>query len=395
MRVALCSVASSDIGDKVSRKIEHRYEDPLDAVWTRTAEAMELRIVRSGASYASCDGHGILSLSDQAGMDPDDCLAQMIFHEICHWLVQGIESIGWVDWGLDNEGNIHDEREHACLRLQAALLAPYGLRELLGPTTDFRVYYDALPLDPFEERAIAERESITRGLAAYNRRNRQPFRDHLERALEATAQILRATQSIPTARPGSLLTTLKAQPPRHRLGPSLHPGRVDGSRPVCGDCAWAVPDESDPTILSCQQSQEKESIASAEPACERFENAFDCLSCGACCREAYDTVEVPAEDPAQKHHLPLMVKHSSGYDMKRSGSRCICLMGGLPLDPAVPSITGGREPADAGERTAPLNLVGGAPFTCSIYETRPRTCRDFTIFSENCLEARRLVGLSR
>jgi Fe-S-cluster containining protein len=43
-------------------------------------------------------------------------------------------------------------------------------------------------------------------------------------------------------------------------------------------------------------------------------------------------------------------------------------------------------------------LVGGnaatEPFHCAIYEGRPKTCRDFTLGSENCLAARRKVGLS-
>lgn len=90
-----------------------------------------------------------------------------------------------------------------------------------------------------------------------------------------------------------------------------------------------------------------------------------------------------------------MVERSGGYDMKREGSRCGCLQGGLPLAPVTPSISGGREANDAGFRTPPLAMPGGAPFTCAIYEDRPRTCRDFTILSQNCLDARRTVGLSR
>src|SRR5690606_38311799 len=125
----------------------------------------------------------------------DDCLAQMILHEICHWMVQGPQSFGRVDWGLDNVGENDEQREYACLRLQAALLEPWGLRQTLGPTTDFRAYYDALPPDPFWERDEAERESITRARAAWNRRNRRPFREHLELALRLTSEILQLVKS--------------------------------------------------------------------------------------------------------------------------------------------------------------------------------------------------------
>ena len=383
------------MGPVVSRSIKFRYEDPLDALWTKTARSLGLTVQRGPHSYASTDGNGVLSLSDPSGMDPDDCLAQMILHEICHWMVQGPQSIGWVDWGLDNVGDTDVEREHACLRLQAALLNPFGLRETLGPTTDFRVYYDALPSDPFAERQAADRESITRARAAWNRRNRRPFGTRVERALQATREILSTLAEGEAAlSPDSLLATAAEAVPLHRLGSPLAAVSL-GTRPrQCGDCAWATPGKKDLGLLRCRQHNLRK-IEAQELACVRFEENVDCLTCGACCREAYDTVEVSNRDPAKKKHLHLMVERSGGHDMKRSGSRCCCLQGGLPLTPPTPAISGGRESADAGQRLAPLAMPGGAPFTCSIYEDRPRTCRDFTIFSQNCLDARRAVGLSR
>ena len=383
------------MGSVVSRSIKFRYEDPLDALWTKTARSLGLTVQRGPHSYASTDGNGVLSLSDPSGMDRDDCLAQMILHEICHWMVQGPQSIGWVDWGLDNVGDTDVEREHACLRLQAALLDPFGLRETLGPTTDFRVYYDALPSDPFSEREAADRESITRARAAWNRRNRRPFGTQLEEALRATKEILdTVAQGDHELSPDSLLATAGEALPLHRFGTPLAAVNL-GSRPrQCGDCAWAVPGKKNLGLLRCRQHNLRK-LEAHELACVRFEESFDCLACGACCREAYDTVEVAERDPAKKKHLHLMVERSGGHDMKRAGSRCVCLQGGLPLAAPVPAISGGRESADAGQRLAPLAMPGGAPFTCSIYEDRPRTCRDFTIFSQNCLDARRSVGLSR
>ena len=41
-----------------------------------------------------------------------------------------------------------DPRELACIRLQAHLTEQHGLRDMLGPTSDFRAYWDALPADP-------------------------------------------------------------------------------------------------------------------------------------------------------------------------------------------------------------------------------------------------------
>ena len=375
----------------MAREVDAVYTDPLDLVWLNTARAMGLRVVRSADAYASTNGRGTLSLATPEAMDADDCLAQMIFHEICHWMVQGRAALGWVDWGLDNEGTRDVEREHACLRLQAALLQPFGLRQALAPTTDFRIYYDALPEDPFEERDERDRLSITLARAAYDRRRQTPFRDGLEAALDATATIFATVKNISGKTGPSNHLAFRLQPPlpRHVTGLPMY----ESPRSVCGKCAWYF--ESD-TFSRGRCRQEPESRTERnEPSCCAFEPAFDCRDCGACCREAYDTVEVDVEDPACRLHLTLMVERSGGYDMRRKGSRCACLQGGVELTPPQPTISGGIAPKDAALHLPPLNMPSHAPFTCSIYETRPETCRQFTIFSDHCLHARRRVGLSR
>ncbi|MEM7436726.1 MAG: hypothetical protein AAF436_16350, partial [Myxococcota bacterium] len=95
------------------------------------------------------------------------------------------------DFGLDNETNQHDVREHACLRLQASLTAPHGLRAALAPTTDFRDYYDRLPEDPLtgdELDAIEARRGADRAKGP-------PWAPHLDVALTATAQVLKAAKT--------------------------------------------------------------------------------------------------------------------------------------------------------------------------------------------------------
>jgi hypothetical protein len=129
------------------REVIRAYVDPLDAVWLAVARGVGLRISRSSEVYASTDGAGSLVLGTRETLDADDCLAQMIFHELCHAIVQGHENLTSPDWGLDNESDRDFVREHACLRLQATLAAPYGLRTFFAPTTDFRAYFDALPDD--------------------------------------------------------------------------------------------------------------------------------------------------------------------------------------------------------------------------------------------------------
>jgi Fe-S-cluster containining protein len=48
----------------------------------------------------------------------------------------------------------------------------------------------------------------------------------------------------------------------------------------------------------------------------------------------------------------------------------------------------------AGDRCAALEGNERERYHCTIYDDRPRTCRDFTLGSANCLTARRRVGLS-
>ena len=172
-----------------SRTITHRYVDPLDAVWLRAAADLGWRVERSSEVFAATDGTGRLTLGTPETLDPDDCLAQMVFHELCHALVQGPELAGEPDWGLDNESARDVTREHACLRLQAHLAGRHGLRRVLAPTTDFRAFYDALPPDPL----IGEGEEQRLAREALDRAEAPPFAAILRRALGATAAIVRAT----------------------------------------------------------------------------------------------------------------------------------------------------------------------------------------------------------
>ena len=183
--------------DVSPRQVDHRYVDPLDQVWLETARRIGLRIERSGEVYASTDGSGMLRLGAHATLDADDCLAQMIFHELCHALVEGPASFTHPDWGLDNTGSRDVTREHACLRTQAALAGRHGLRALLAPTTDFRAFYDRLSEDPLA--APAAEPSIALAWEAVRRAGEPPWAPHLESALRATAAIARAVAPFATA----------------------------------------------------------------------------------------------------------------------------------------------------------------------------------------------------
>jgi len=175
-----------------------RYRDPLDEIWLTTARRLGMRVVRSDDVFASWDGAGTLSISTARHFDPDDSLAQLILHEICHAIVEGPDGREQIDWGLYNYDDRDAVREHAAVRLQAALLDRHGLRGLFAVTTDYRPYFDALedpligPGDP----------ALPLALTGWDRANRPPWTVPLETALSATAAL--AAVLHPFASPDSL-----------------------------------------------------------------------------------------------------------------------------------------------------------------------------------------------
>ncbi|MFO0692076.1 MAG: hypothetical protein U0230_00830 [Polyangiales bacterium] len=194
----------------MKREVRHRYADPLDAVWIAMARGFGLRIERSPEVYAATDGSGSLVLGTDETLDADDCLAQMIFHEMVHSLVQGTENLTVPDWGLDNESDRDFLREHGCLRVQAKLAGEYGLRAVLAPTTDFRAYYDGLPSDPLADDGDP---AVAIAREAYARVDQPPWGPWLRRGLEATETVVEATAS-----------ALADAPPAEEPLPSLYAG---------------------------------------------------------------------------------------------------------------------------------------------------------------------------
>ena len=358
------------------RRPQHRYHDPLARIWVLCAERVGFGIARSPDVYASTDGRGTILIGTDDTLDPDDSLAQMIFHELCHALVEGEEGERQTDWGLDNTSNRHLWREHACLRLQAYLAGGVGLRDFLAPTTDFRVrFWDRLPVDPFAAPAAEggrrEPSCVAARLAA-GRAAQPRWRPHLTRALQDSAAIAmavrrsekpdgggtRSAQQMP-----SLWTTVQMPPPLHPAGHApvaeYHAGHG------CDDCAWSFVLRNS---RRCRHAPERR-LPGESPACLRWEPAdeLDCAACGACCREAYQAVEVGPREPVVRRHPELVRSRNGGFKLRRDGERCAALAGGGAATEA---------------------------YSCTIYPDRPRTCRDFTVGSANCLDARRRVGLS-
>ncbi len=116
-------------------------------------------------------------------------------------------------------------------------------------------------------------------------------------------------------------------------------------------------------------------ISLEDRACERFEPPVDCATCGACCREAFDSVPVSDDEPIRVARPHLVVDHADGWrDLARVPSDV------HPGRTRCAALTGNGEP--------------GSPYRCSVYACRPTPCRELEEGSENCLLARRRVGLS-
>lgn len=338
----------------MAREVTHHYVDPLAEVWLGAARRIGVAVVRTPDAYAATDGRGTLAVGSDASLDADDSLAQMIFHELCHSLIEGEESFARPDWGMDNTGPDHDWREHACLRLQWVLAGRHGLRGVFAPTTEFRAFWDQLAGDPLADRADP---AVRAAIAGLLRVGKPPWGPALGEALAASAQIAAIATRFAPAAPRSLWLGV---PPPPALHPTGLPARAaDGA--TCGGCAWR-------NHARCRQAGAK--IDPAWPACERFEAALDCQTCGACCREAYHSVEVRRRDPAIKARPEMIVDRGSYLEVRRAGDRCAALDGGR---------------VEHGTTTR---------YHCTIYDDRPRTCRDFTLGSAHCLTARRRVGLS-
>lgn len=365
------------------RVVEHRYMDPLDQVWLGAAAKIGLVIARSNEVYASTDGAGTLTLGAAHTLDADDCLAQMIFHELCHALIQGPESFSREDWGLDNMTARDVVREHACLRLQAVLAAEHGLRRVLAPTTDFRSFYDALAPDPLLPRY---EPSVQLAIAGLQRVDTPPWGPHLREALAATsaiAQVATRYASQVAAEPEqhpSLWSLVVPPAERHPVGFALSVPASESNQSFrsCGTCAWYYVGGPGKPQARCRQAKGTR-IAADWPACDRWERVLDCQECGACCRGAYDSVTVPRRDPAVKAHPALVVDRGSYVEMRRvpdaHSNRCVALTGGEL----------------AREGTLPV----WKPYACVIYDDRPRPCREFERGGAHCLTARRRVALSR
>ncbi len=172
------------------RPIGARYRDPLDLVWLATARRLGLHVRRNPAIFSATDGTGLLELGPLSTLDADDTTAQMILHELCHWITNGLDTFRARDWGFPLDAEL-DWREHSCLRLQAGLAGRWGLRGMLAPTSQFREYYDQIPADVLLPIDDSEGEAAVVALAAeaLSRAAGEPWNAPMEAAFAATRRM--------------------------------------------------------------------------------------------------------------------------------------------------------------------------------------------------------------
>jgi hypothetical protein len=315
----------------------------IERIWIDAAARVGLSVRRTQDAYATTDGSGIIEIGADETLDADDSVAQLVFHELCHALVQGPEKLRVPDWGLDNTSDRDLVDEHACLRLQAHLADAQALRALMTPTTISRAYYVALPAFPLDGADAAAVRAARGARWAAD----APWRAALDEALAATAALVR-----PQGR-------WAMEEGAHPLG--LPPGPVDRS---CGACAWRYQGGGG---ARCRQSAGADGngqrIDDGYPACARFEPALDCQECGACCREGFDQVTVRMREPVVWRRPELVVRRGHHFSLLRAGARCVAL-----------------------EQEGPR-------YRCAIYEDRPQACHEVKPGDLRCLTARRRVGL--
>lgn len=131
----------------------------------------------------------------------------------------------------------------------------------------------------------------------------------------------------------------------------------------CEGCVWRFVGGRGSPVDRCRRHRNQR-VQPEWPGCGSHTAALDCLSCGACCREAYHAVEVGPRDPFVRAHPDRVVECDGRLNVRRSGVICGCLV--------------------------PAN--GGWP--CAVYADRPKTCRDFEAGGVNCVDARVRMGIT-
>lgn len=166
----------------------------LDERWiTLLQEEFNASLQRSSDAYVSwlADTRTLIVSPDHE-LDPDDTIAQIVLHELCHHLVEGLASDQSDDWGLDNMSDEHLANEYAALRLQAAITDAHGLRPWLNPTTDHRWFHASLQADPLQDAVHppSDQASVRLAQRGWESWGRWRLKTRVQAELDAAASLL-------------------------------------------------------------------------------------------------------------------------------------------------------------------------------------------------------------
>jgi len=146
---------------------------------------------------------------------------------------------------------------------------------------------------------------------------------------------------------------------------SLNPLSADAGPEgrTCRSCVWHFVGGRGRPVSRCRRHAARR-LEPEWAACASYTEALDCLRCGACCREAYHAVEVSPRDPFVSKQKDKLVRVDGRLNIIRREGICGCL-----------------DPKDG-------------CWTCSVYEDRPKTCRDFEAAGAHCVDARVRLGIT-
>lgn len=346
----------------MSGKAQQRDEDSVGKVWATAARRLGIaRPVEKVAGQPT-----------DADKPADERKGQALFDQLCCALIEGHDSFAKL--AAEHGGNFDTTalhwRDNARLRLQWVLCSQWSLQDWFVPAAHVRAFWDSLDETVLDDKAEL---AVRAASVALLRASRSPWAPAFVDALATTRELLRVDTRNRIAHPADAFAA-----------------RIDATK-RCEQCAWAY---TQGIKLACRQvdsatiGPQHKDIEAHWPACERFEPALDCQNCGACCREAFQSVEVGAREPIRRTHPEMVVDHGTRRELRRTQATSLDIIADKPA-PTRCAALGGGDVVQLGTRTTV------ADYACQIYQARPQSCRSFTAGSESCLVARRRVGMSR
>ncbi len=335
-----------------------RYEDPVSKVWATAARQI-----------------GVARPVDNVARDQFDGVARMgqrEFDQLCRALIEGHDSFAnsGAELGGRSDATALHWRDNARLRLQWVLCSQWSLHGWFVPAENVRAFWELLDETVLDDKADL---AVRAASVALVRISKPPWAPTFTEALVTTRAVVHAD-----ARPRV----------EHPTG--AFAVRADETK-RCEHCAWVY---TQGINLACRQvdsatvGPNHKNIEPQWPACERFEPALDCQNCGACCREAFQTVQVGPREPIRRTLPAMVLDHGTRQELRRAPTSSLDIVADKPA-PTRCAALGGGDLVQLGTRTTV------ADYACQIYESRPQACRTFTAGSESCLVARRRVGMSR